>query len=189
MTKEYARKAAKEKLIHFFAHDTGRQALLDQFRNFLKTCSSFTGRFLASYPISGELDILKLLTGEKRDVFLPVTIDDTRIEFFQYSKNGELIVDLKPGKYGIMEPETKYAYSIRPDDIIIVPCLGVNKNGYRLGRGKGYYDRQYNWIQNLNRLAVLPDCVIDLDFQHEMHDLRLNTIVTEERIVEVRDYG
>jgi 5-formyltetrahydrofolate cyclo-ligase len=146
---------------------------------------------LASFAIRAEIDLLpSLLRHDRIEIYLPVSIEDrTDMEFYLYAKNCQKQVELIPGPYGILEPERKIPYRYQEGDIIIVPCLGVNKNGYRLGRGKGYYDRQYNWIQNLNRLAVLPESVVGLDFQHQGHDLRLNTIVTEERIVEVRDYG
>ncbi|MFY7898884.1 MAG: 5-formyltetrahydrofolate cyclo-ligase [Chitinophagaceae bacterium] len=44
-------------------------------------------------------------------------------------------------KYGIIEP--KFGKAIAPDeiDIVFVPNIIIDKNGYRVGYGKGFYDR------------------------------------------------
>lgn len=48
---------------------------------------------------------------------------------------------LVKGPYGILEPVTKQCFNLKNLDLVIVPGLGFTKQGERLGRGKGYYDR------------------------------------------------
>ena len=50
--------------------------------------------------------------------------------------------ELRPGAYGIEEPDAA-AREIVPDDIdlVLVPALACDRQGYRLGYGGGYYDR------------------------------------------------
>jgi 5-formyltetrahydrofolate cyclo-ligase len=48
---------------------------------------------------------------------------------------------LMKGAYGISEPKQKFPGSLEDLDLIIVPGLAFDKEGRRLGRGLGYYDR------------------------------------------------
>ena len=74
-------------------------------------------------------------------------------------------------------PENRY-------DVVIVPVLGFDRAGYRLGLGQGWYDRflatqpsarkvglAYGWA----RLDLLP---------HEPRDIPLDCIITEQEIVQ-----
>lgn len=47
--------------------------------------------------------------------------------------------DLRRGAFGISEPEGEAFYGAI--DIVVTPLLGINPRGFRLGYGKGYYDR------------------------------------------------
>lgn len=185
-TKAEARKQARNLLAENL--ERVRPGLQSAFEAYLSG-SSGNMRFLASIAIAGELDVMPSLLNKNADVFLPVTLSETEMAFYQYTSQGRPVCSLKPGKFSIPEPARQIPYEPLPGDIMIVPCLAVNKNGYRLGRGKGYYDRQYKQLFDLKRIAVLPDCVSKMGFHGESHDLRLNTIITEERIVEVREDG
>ena len=47
--------------------------------------------------------------------------------------------NLKKGAFGIDEPEGEAYYGAI--DVVVVPLLAINSRGFRLGYGKGYYDR------------------------------------------------
>lgn len=50
--------------------------------------------------------------------------------------------DLQPGRYGILEPcGGRTIATLEPGALALIPCLAVDKQGARLGRGAGYYDR------------------------------------------------
>ncbi len=52
------------------------------------------------------------------------------------------LTDLTPGAYGIPEP-SREAEPVSPEDIdlLLVPLEGIDREGFRLGKGGGYYDR------------------------------------------------
>ena len=92
------------------------------------------------YPSNFELNVLKVLELKyflHQTILLPVVEKNNLINFYQWKRNDVLTVN----KFGILEPikaETKIP------DIIIVPLLAFDKDKYRLGYGKGYYDRYLN---------------------------------------------
>ena len=99
-------------------------------------------------------------------------------------------VDLQPGAFGIMEP-LRDADSVSMGEIyaICVPGLAFDREGARLGYGKGYYDR----FLNSPALVKLPVLIgVGYDFQlvdslpQGPHDLKLDYIVTPSRVITVR---
>jgi 5-formyltetrahydrofolate cyclo-ligase len=86
--------------------------------------------------------------------------------------------DLKPGKYDIPEPE-QHCPIIEPQDIdlIIVPCISCDEEGYRLGYGGGFYDR---WPQTpAPRIALCYEKTKTKSLPKEPHDQKVDIIITE----------
>lgn len=87
----------------------------------------------------GTLDIISQALREKT-VLCPRCISGQNIMEFYNIKNMD---ELCPGSYGILEPKTdgKAEKSFSDNSLCIVPGLSYDRNGYRLGFGKGFYDR------------------------------------------------
>ena len=91
-------------------------------------------------PIRSEPDLTGPLIKWKdsepgRCLCVPV-IDDCRTKTMHYALWSSDAVRI--GSYGIEEPIEDY--SVEPE-VILVPCVGVTREGYRLGNGGGYFDR------------------------------------------------
>ncbi len=90
------------------------------------------------------------------------------------------------GHYGIREPVDVRNIDIEEVDFMVVPGVAFDETGRRLGRGGGYYDRL------LARFAGFS-CAVAFDFQllpripAEPHDLPVDAIATETKIVKVRN--
>lgn len=105
-------------------------------------------RFLAAKKIAFYFDIapevqtrlcLKTLVKDK-EIYLPrVNLNTRRLSLYrvQSIKN-----DLQRGAYSIMEPKaTCPRRSVSRMEVIVVPGVGFDKKGNRMGRGAGYYDQ------------------------------------------------
>ena len=97
----------------------------------------------------------------------------------EYKLDFILPVDWEQGKYGIREPRGIQKITAESLDLIILPALGYNSQGYRLGRGEGFYDRALSKVPKNRILGVTYSELFPSDFQEEAHDIRAGTIVTD----------
>ena len=86
-------------------------------------------------------------------------------------------------KYDIYEPSDGDAINSMEHEIIIIPTVGVDKNGYRLGYGGGYYDRYLESVyKNSNRpllIGLIYDFQLIDDSIDEIHDIKLDVVFSE----------
>jgi len=89
---------------------------------------------------------------------------------------------LQVGAYGITEPDP-YAPTIEPADVdlILVPCVACDHQGYRLGYGGGYYDRLLtspHW-ENKPTIGIVFDFAYLSQIPLESWDKPLQAVITE----------
>lgn len=118
-----------------------------------------------------------------RKLALPVCGDDANTMCFYIIESTDCLV---PGKYkGIPEPDAARCRKaeIGKNTVCLVPGLSFDKNGYRLGFGKGYYDR----FLSENRVKTVglcyDECMTDI-LPFDEHDQRISVVVTEKEIRE-----
>ena len=93
--------------------------------------------------------------------------------------------DCVPGKFGISEPGNHCeAWPLNALDLALVPGLGFDLAGRRLGRGKGFYDRLLSGIA-CAKCGVAFDQQILTEIPAEDHDIRMDFILTPTRWWEV----
>ncbi len=117
---------------------------------------------------------------EYKRVFYPLCLDNNgKMEF----RKADSVGDLTLGMYNILEPKRECKqYKFQENDIVIVPCLSVDKNGYRIGYGKGYYDR---FLKEFRGVSICPcyDEMITDTLPTDENDIRINVTVTREVIL------
>ena len=97
--------------------------------------------------------------------------------------------ELAPNDQGIPEPLPEAFRPVEPDrmDIMIVPGVGFDERGHRLGQGAGYYDRLLAAVSGkitIVGLAFDPQIVPDSPVGE--HDVGVNWVITEKRVIECR---
>ncbi|TGL64564.1 5-formyltetrahydrofolate cyclo-ligase [Leptospira sarikeiensis] len=107
------------------------------------------------------------------DIFFP-KVTNLGLEF----RNGS---GFSKGEFGILEPNGENSISPYDADWILVPALGWNREGARLGRGKGFYDRVLQDILSEKMIGLSFEDLYPCDFSAEPHDLRVGTLITEKK--------
>jgi 5-formyltetrahydrofolate cyclo-ligase len=95
---------------------------------------------------------------------------------------------LQVGAYGIKEPDPE-APTIEVDrvDLILVPAVGCDRLGYRLGYGGGYYDRLLSspqW-QNISTIGIIFDFAYLPQIPKDPWDRKLDYICTETMLTRI----
>lgn len=137
-----------------------------------------------SYPSEvSTFPLLKKLLSEGKEIFAPRI--DTKTKQMKFHRIHNVTRHLQKGTYESMEPrhpDNKETFP-QKEDLVLVPGAAFDKRGYRIGYGKGYYDRYLNSI-NKKALAVglcCHDFFVD-QLPSERHDRRVQVVVTEKGI-------
>jgi 5-formyltetrahydrofolate cyclo-ligase len=137
------------------------------------------GEIVAAYwPIRDELDcrpVLTRLVDSGQPVCLPVVIGDGEALELRLWAEGE---PLYPSGFGTLAPP-EGAPVVEPD-VILMPLLGFDKQGTRLGYGGGYYDRTLTILSKIPRLVGYAFASQEIEhIPREPHDIPLDAVVTE----------
>ncbi|MBQ8510857.1 MAG: 5-formyltetrahydrofolate cyclo-ligase [Clostridia bacterium] len=166
------------------ALDRDRKAEMDE-----KICNTFIG--LATYryastllmyaPKSDEVNVFPIAERALRDgkkVAFPRCIPDTHDMNYHFVTS---LDQLEKGTYGLLEPTADlpvYDLASPEPAACIVPALVYDKKGYRLGYGKGYYDRYLGQFCGSKVGMIYSEFVIDT-LPRGRFDLCVDFIVTE----------
>lgn len=139
--------------------------------------------------VDGEIDprpLVDLALGAGKDCYLPVINQDTQetLSFAPFDTETELIEN----QWGISEPPLPEEEMSSTDfDVVFVPLVGFDANCFRLGMGKGFYDRTFSF-KIFNRrsqpllVGLAHECQLTEPFPTASWDVRLDAVVTAEKI-------
>ncbi len=152
-------------------------------------------RIASYFPVKGELNpspILQVAKDQGKTCYLPVlTEDNSSLSFAVYRLGDPLVLN----RYKIPEPELNLGNVISPLelDLVLVPLVGFDQKGNRLGMGAGYYDRTFSFLLERERptkpylLGLAYEWQLLADFSREAWDVSLDAIATEEKIYSVAE--
>lgn len=118
----------------------------------------------------------------KKRAFFPKSKEDGTMEFYQVVS----VKQLESGYKGIKEPivDERYLYRFQrnEDTLMIVPGVAFDMKGYRVGYGKGFYDRFLQDKRQITAMGLGFSNQIVEEIPHNQYDIRMDKIVTEEII-------
>jgi len=135
---------------------------------------------LGFYPFNSEINLTELYKDSSKNWFLPSIDVCTKEIFIHPYKYGDNLVE---NCYKVPEPQTSRENNIEKIELIFVPALMVDKRGFRLGYGAGYYDR---FLPLLNdsciKITPVPQELFTENLPLDDFDIPVNIVVTEKII-------
>lgn len=173
MKKEFLRKKYKEKRDNIKNKVTKDNLIYQKVINNKDILSSKT--LLIYISINSEVDTIKIINYflNTKNIAVPKIIDNDM--FFCYVTN---LNDLTPGKYNIPEPTNENIVTDFDNAICIVPGICYDKKNYRVGYGKGYYDRflSKNKIKTIG--LCYKECMIE-KIDNDKYDYKIDEVITD----------
>jgi 5-formyltetrahydrofolate cyclo-ligase len=129
------------------------------------------------WPTRGEPDLADLVArwlraDPERAAALPV-IEGELLRFAPWTPGAPLV----SGPFEVQIPDTRRR--IDPQ-LLLIPCVGIDRQRYRLGYGGGYYDRTLAMLSPRPITAGIGfDCARIASIDPKAHDLRLDLAITE----------
>jgi len=127
-------------------------------------------------------DMVKECLSNRKKVVVPFTDKENRRLILSKLRSWS---DLAKGAYNILEPkkEKRKEISIFDIDLIIIPGVGFDEHGCRMGHGVGYYDSLLKDSSNAHNVGLAFELQIVDGIPTESHDIPVDKIVTEKRVI------
>lgn len=141
--------------------------------------SSVLGVYMARGSEVRTQIIIEAAFKHMKTVAIPMVIDSATLRFSEINEYS--IKTLKKGKFGIPEPTASESDMSNSMDLLIVPGIAFDLQGYRLGYGMGYYD---NFLSKKGKLRAIG-LAFDLQITRARalprchYDMKVDNIVTE----------
>ena len=167
-----------------------RERYLDHSFTYLATSLEFTkATHIASYisygdePSTTELNAAILKNGQS--LYLPRIIGD-ELEWVQWSGDSSQLIPSKLSK-NILEPVGPAISEITKIELVITPALRIDRSGYRLGQGGGFYDRALSKLNAWSIGLIHPDEISSEDLPRENFDIPLNAAATPDLLLRFKN--
>lgn len=130
-------------------------------------------------------DFIKHSIKNNKRIVVPITIPSTKELKLSEVLNFD---ELEIGYYDILTPKAEFIRYIDPSevDLIIVPGVGFDKEGYRIGYGGGYYDRFLSKLDHITKISLAFDMQLIDNIPKEDFDIPVDYIITESKIIKCK---
>lgn len=137
----------------------------------IKSCS----KLLIYVSYDSEVDTIRIIKYflKRKTIYVPKVICNEIIFFSISSLN-----DLKKGYHNILEPISNDELNYFDNACVIVPGICFDKLGYRIGYGKGFYDRFLGKYKLYSIGLTYRECIIDKILTDE-HDVPVDEVISD----------
>ena len=94
--------------------------------------------------------------------------------------------ELQIDKLGILSPISDKVCPVA-FDIAVTPGLGFDRAGYRIGYGRGYYDRWFNFNAVKSKVGLCYSDLLMDKLPHETFDIPIDILITEDEILRINN--
>lgn len=140
-------------------------------------------------PFDSEMNLLPLLNRalwQKKRCYLPVVPRrfEKKLGFSQMDSPANWYLN----RFGIHEYWNRRLARARQLDLLLMPLVGFDLNGYRLGMGGGFYDSSLAYLKRRNTwkkpylIGIAYECQKVEAIPHEAWDIRLDAVLTEKQL-------
>ncbi|WP_301383418.1 5-formyltetrahydrofolate cyclo-ligase [uncultured Duncaniella sp.] len=139
-------------------------------------------RILMYHSLPDELSTHKFIDrwASKKHFYLP-RVNGVNLDILPYDETR-----LSLGSFQIEEPTGDDTTDINDIELIIVPAVAYDRQGNRVGRGKGYYDRLLTGSK-ATKIGVGYDFqLIEEGIETDPHDVRMDVVITESHHIVIR---
>lgn len=123
--------------------------------------------------------IFKKAIADGKNCFFPRCFEHSQMAYYKASSEKDLISD----KYNIKAPaDSSEIYEPQPSDVCIVPAMAYDKKGFRLGYGKGFYDRFLPNFMGV-KIGFCYSSFIRPQLPRGRYDISVDSIITEKGVI------
>lgn len=135
-----------------------------------------------------EVDTIKIIEQafrDKKNVAVPKCLDKRGTMAFFIIKSMD---ELKKASFDLLEPDIEASPKLVDfsDSICILPGFAFDSNGYRIGFGKGYYDRFLQKYSGI-KIGICYNSCITAELPHGRYDVTADYVITPKYILTIKN--
>lgn len=154
-----------------------RSAAIDVFEQ-LEQLAAFmmSDHILMYHSLPDELSTIDFLNKwhSRKNFYLP-RVNGVNLDILPFNQS-----TLSLGAFHIEEPQGNNTVSMDQIEMVVVPAMAYDRNGNRVGRGKGYYDRLLHHTQAI-KIGVAFDCQLIDNIEVDPFDEPVDIVITQSR--------